>query len=203
MKKKVIKFKRKDDIPKLDFKTNLFLSVIKAKKVSHPLVRNIDKKLHMYPRACDKHEVYVFKDYEEYKNFYLMYFDSIDDDLIDMAIVTHGDKGQVVASKALCNMIIVKKRVYDFYCNLTPEKCAEIYENGYMTALDAFAYWDNNNICPPAMTCIIEKDRCDFFNNCTDCRQEYASNHMQYEAPRDMSVVLGKVKRNKNNEIEW
>lgn len=203
MKKKVIKFKKKNDIPRLDFQTNLFLSVVKAKKVSHPAVREVENKLYMQPYSCDKHEVYVFNNFEEYKNFYLMYFDSIDDELIDMAVITHGNKGQVVALRSLVNLIIVKKQTFDFYNSFTEEKCDEIHENGYLTPFDVLAYWDSTKACPPASTGIIDKRRCDFFNNCEDCKMEYATHHIQYEVPKEEYVKLIKVKRNKNNEIVW
>ena len=58
-----------------------------------------------------KNEVYIFKDYDKYRRFYLMYLDNIDNDIIDLAILTRESKGQIVDLRALCEHIIVKKKV--------------------------------------------------------------------------------------------
>ncbi len=203
MKKKIIKFRKRRDIPKLDFETNLFLSFVKAKKVSHPSVREINSKLHMYPRACDKQEVYVFNDFEEYRNFYLMYLKSIEDELIEKAILTHGNKGQIVALKGLVNSIIVRKQVLAFFDNLTDEVCDQIYEEGYFTPYDVLAYWEENNVCPEATFGILDKNRCDFFDSCSSCRCECATHHMKYEVPNTEELKKVRARRNKENTIVW
>ncbi len=64
-------------------------------------------------------EPYIFKNYEEYRNFFLMYLNEVDNNLIDLAIYTKGNKGQIIALKGLCEHIIVKKKVYDFYNSIT------------------------------------------------------------------------------------
>ena len=40
-----------------------------------------------------------------------MYLDNIDNDIIDLAILTRESKGQIVDLRALCEHIIVKKKV--------------------------------------------------------------------------------------------
>ena len=57
------------------------------------------------------------------------------------------NKGQVVALKALVNHIIVRKQTFDFYNNLTEEKCDEIHENGYLTPVKDFTFTIKNCFC--------------------------------------------------------
>ena len=65
----------------------------------------------MYVKDSKKNEVYVFRNYDEYKDYFLMYLDSIEEDVIDLAIYTRGSKGQIIALKELCEHIIVKKKI--------------------------------------------------------------------------------------------
>lgn len=95
-------------ITKLDIKTNLFLYLTKAVKVEHIPVIKINRKIPFEASSCRKDEVYVFRNYEEYRNFFLMYLDDVPNDLIDLGIYTRGKKGQIVALKGLCEQIIVK-----------------------------------------------------------------------------------------------
>ena len=55
-----------------------------------------------------------------------MYLDNIDNDIIDLAILTRESKGQIVDLRALCEHIIVKKKVNNIVnvkevCNLCNE----------------------------------------------------------------------------------
>ncbi len=95
-------------VTKLDLKTNLFLYLTKAVKVEHIPVMNLNRKIPFEESSCRKDEVYVFKNYEEYRDFFLMYLDDVPNDLIDLAIYTRGRKGQIVALKGLCEQIIIK-----------------------------------------------------------------------------------------------
>lgn len=95
-------------IAKLDIKTNLFLYLTKAVKVEHIPVIKINRKIPFEASSCRKDEVYVFRNYEEYRNFFLMYLDDVSNDLIDLSIYTRGKRGQIVALKGLCEQIIVK-----------------------------------------------------------------------------------------------
>ena len=44
-----------------------------------------------------------------------MYLDSIEDEIIDLTIYTRGSKGHIVALKGLCEHIILKKKMNEFY----------------------------------------------------------------------------------------
>lgn len=91
-----------DKPPRLDFKTWLYLYITKAVKVEHMVVEEVNTKRRMYVKDSEKNEVYIFRDYDEYKKFFLMYLDDIENDVIDLAIYTKGSKGQFVALKGLC-----------------------------------------------------------------------------------------------------
>lgn len=103
--------KKINSTSRLDFKTWLFLHIMNVIKVEHIPVVDVDEKRTMFVRDSKKNEVYIFKDYDEYRRFYLMYLDDIDNDIIDLAILTRESKGQIVDLRALCEHIIVKKKV--------------------------------------------------------------------------------------------
>ena len=44
--------------------------------------RRIARKKQMYVENSKKNEVYIFKDYDEYRRFFLMDLDNIEDDVI-------------------------------------------------------------------------------------------------------------------------
>ena len=71
---------------KLDFKTWLYLYITHAVRVDHPLAVEVEDKRTMFVKDSKKNEVFVFNNYEEYRNYYLMYLDSIEDEVIDLAI---------------------------------------------------------------------------------------------------------------------
>lgn len=72
-----------------------------------------------------------------YEKNFLMYLDNIEDDLIDLEIHTKGEKGQIVALKGLCEYLIVKKKVHDFYNSITQKQIDEIRAKGKLTLLEA------------------------------------------------------------------
>ncbi len=109
--------------PRLDFKTWLYLYITKVVKVGLIHIEEVESKRRMYVKDSKKNEVYIFKDYDEYKKFFLMYLDDIENDVINLAIYTKGSKGQIVALKGLCEHIIVRKKVNDFY-NSYKENCS-------------------------------------------------------------------------------
>lgn len=111
--------------PRLDFKTWLYLYITKALKVEHIPVVEVEEKRKMYVKDSKSNEVYIFKDHDEYRNFFLMYLDNIEDDVIDLAIYTRGSKGHIVALKGLCEYIIVKKKVNDFYNSMSQEQISK------------------------------------------------------------------------------
>lgn len=170
------------NIAPLDLRTNLLLTYLKANKVSHPDIVVEDKKRTMYPKDCDPKDVYVFNSFEEYKNFYLMYLDNIEDETIELPIVVRGGKGQIVAHKNFMNHLILERKVFDFYSKYSLEKIQEVHDRGNITPIEVFLYWNENNICVPANNWhIVEKSRCDFFcNNCSDCLREISTHHDEY-----------------------
>ncbi len=117
----------KKDTIRLDFKTWLFLFLTRTVKVEHTPVLEERDKLTMYAKDSSPNEIYIFKNYEEYRNFFLMYLNEASNNLIDLAIYTKGSKGQIIALKGLCEYIIVKKKVNDFYNSITQEQINKIH----------------------------------------------------------------------------
>lgn len=167
---------------KLDFKTWLYLYITNAVKVIHPPVVEVDNKRTMYVKDSKNNEVFVFNNYEEYRNYYLMYLDSIEDEVIDLAIYTRGSKGQIVALKGLCERIIVKKKMSEFYNSITQEQIDEIHEKGKLTPLEAVQMWESFNFCIEGSKSIFSKSRCQYFEqNCHECLMESASHKLEHE----------------------
>lgn len=168
--------------PKLDFKTWLYLYITKALKVDHiPVVEVKDKRI-MYVKDSKENEVYIFKDYDEYRKFFLMYLDNIEDDVIDLAIYTRGNKGQIVALKGLCEHIIVKKKVNDFYNSISQEQIDEIHAKGKLTPLEVVQLWESYDLCVEGNKSILSKNRCRYFNyNCHECLMETASHKLEHD----------------------
>ena len=57
--------------PRLDFKTWLYLYITKVVKVGLIPIEEVESKRRMYVKDSKKNEVYIFKDYDEYKKFCL------------------------------------------------------------------------------------------------------------------------------------
>lgn len=168
--------KKINSTSRLDFKTWLFLHIMNVIKVEHIPVVDVDEKRTMFVRDSKKNEVYIFKDYDEYRRFYLMYLDDIDNDIIDLAILTRGSKGQIVALRGLCEHIVVKKKVNNFYNSITQEKIDEIHARSKLTPLEAVELWEANDLCVEGNKNLLSKNRCDFFeHNCHECLMEQAS----------------------------
>ena len=171
-----------DKPPRLDFKTWLYLYITKSVKVEHMIVEEVKTKRRMYVKDSKKNEVYIFKNYDEYKKFFLMYLDDIENDVIDLAIYTKGSKGQIVALKGLCEHIIVKKKVNDFYNSITQEQIDEIHSKGKLTPLEAVQLWESYDLCVEGNKGILSKNRCEYFNlNCHDCLMESASHELEHD----------------------
>ena len=66
----------------MDFKTWLYLHTTKELKVEHIPVEELQEKKQMYVENSKKNEVYIFKDYDEYRRFFLMDLDNIENDVI-------------------------------------------------------------------------------------------------------------------------
>lgn len=174
--------KKNNKPPKLDFKTWLYLYITKVVKVEHIPVVEVEEKNHMYVKDSKENEVYIFKNYDEYKKFFLMYLDDIEDNVINLAIYTRGNKGQVVALKGLCEHIIVKKKVNDFYNSITQEQIDEIHSKGKLTPLEVVQLWESHDLCIEGSKTISSKNRCMYFNqNCHECLMETASHKLEHD----------------------
>ena len=186
--KKVVD-KKINSTSRLDFKTWLFLHIMNVIKVEHIPVVDVDEKRTMFVRDSKKNEVYIFKDYDEYRRFYLMYLDNVDNDIIDLAILTRGSKGQIVALRGLCEHIVVKKKVNNFYNSITQEKIDEIHARGKLTPLEAVELWEANDLCIEGNKNLLSKNRCDFFEHtCHECLTEQASHELEHEK-LDLKIV--------------
>ena len=111
-----------------------------------------------------------------------MYLDDIEDDVIDLAIYTRGSKGQIVALKRLCEHIIVKKKVNDFYNSITQEQIDEIHSKGKLTPLEVVQLWESHDLCIEGNKTISSKNRCKYFNQkCHECLMEEASHELEHD----------------------
>ena len=174
--------KENNKLSKLDFKTWLYLYITKTLRVEHIPVVEVEKKRQMYVKDSQKNEAYVFKDYDEYKRFFLMYLDNIEDDVIDLAIYTRGSKGQIVALKGLCEHIIVKKQINNFYNSITQEQIDEIHAKGKLTPLEIVQLWESYDLCVEGNKTVLSKNRCKYFNkNCHECLMETASHKLEHD----------------------
>lgn len=179
---KILEASHEERTPRLDFKTWLYLYITKALRVQHIPVVAVEEKRIMSIKDSKENEVYIFKDYDEYKKFFLMYLDDIEDDVIDLAIYTRGSKGQVIALKGLCNHIIVKKKVNDFYASITQKQIDEIHAKVKLTPLEVVQLWESNDLCIEGNKTISSKNRCKYFNqNCHECLMETASYKLEHD----------------------
>ena len=81
-----------EKFPKLDFRTQLFLNIIKAVKVHHPPIVQVETKNDISLDGTNVRETFIFENYQEYLNYYLMYLDTVDENLICVAILKRGKK---------------------------------------------------------------------------------------------------------------
>lgn len=75
----------------------------------------------------------------------------------NLAIYTEGSKGQIVVLKELCEHIIVKKKVNDFYNSITQEQIDEIHSKGKLTPLEAVQLWESYDLCVEGNNGILSK----------------------------------------------
>ena len=167
-------------IQRVDFKTWLYLKITNAKIVVHPEVSNIDNIRKMDVNDNNENEVYVFNNYDEYKNFFLMYLNSIEEYVIDLAIYTRGNDGKIIALKGLCEYIIVKKAVEEFYNSITQEQIDDIHSRGKITSLEKVEECENLGLCAPGDAIGSANSRCNYFSNCHECLLEYYSHCLEY-----------------------
>lgn len=111
-----------------------------------------------------------------------MYLNKVNEDIIDLAIYTRGKKGQIVALKSVCEHIIVKKRVSEFYESITKEQINKIHSKGKLTPFEVVHTWELYDLCFPGAHDSIAVYRCDFFDyNCHECLMEYASHKLEHD----------------------
>lgn len=186
---------------RLDFKTWLYLYITNAIEVEHPPVVEVEDKRTMFIKDNKKNEVFIFKNYDEYRNYFLMYLDEVDDSIINLAIYTRGNKGQIVALKGLCEHIIIEKKIKAFYNSITQEQIDKIHSKGKLTPLEAVQLWESFDLCVEGSKSILSKSRCKYFkNNCHECLMESMSHKLEHE-PIDLKVTnsasgeQGQIKR--------
>ncbi len=167
---------------RLDFKTWLFLYLTKTVKTEHIPVIKVKNKKTMDVKYSRPNEIYIFKNYEEYRNFFLMYLNEVADHIINLAIYTRGSKGQIVALKGLCEYIIVRKKVQSFYNSITQEQINKIHSKGKLSPLEAVQLWETLDLCVEGSKANLPKKRCKYFDyNCHECLREAASHQLEYE----------------------
>ena len=110
-----------EKLEKLDLETWLYLYLTKAKKKQHLKIEKLSEKREFSIGKIQKNEVYIFKNYDEYRNFFLMYLDDVENELIDLAIYTRGNKGQIVALRGL-NELSLKLKALNFINQLPKNK---------------------------------------------------------------------------------
>ena len=162
---------------KLDFNTRLFLYVTKANNLGTP---KYDGSI-IEVSEENPHDVYVFNSYKDYIDFFKLYLKNIDISLINKAIYTIGKKGHVVALKDLCERIIIKQRVKEFYEMFNQEKIDEIHSRGKITPMEKVEEFEEYELCAPGDGIGSASNRCAFFNDCHECLLEYASHNEEYD----------------------
>ncbi len=166
----------------LDLKTSLFLHITKAKIKKHIEIKEVKDKLDLNISESDFNDVYIFDNYNEYRRFFLMYLDNIDDDVINLAIYTTGSKGQIVSLKKLCEHIIIKAQIKRFYASITEEQENEIHKKGKLTPLEIVKVWEDYDLCASGNHISGFESRCNFFeHNCHECLLEIASHKLEHD----------------------
>ena len=161
---------------KLDLKTKLFLYITRANNLGVPNFD--DSKIEINEEQ--PHDVYMFDSYEDYINYFKMYLKNVDEELIQKAIYTTGKKGQIIALKGLCERIIIKQRVIEFYNMFDQEKIDEIHAKGKITPMERVAEYESMDLCAPGDAIGSASNRCRFFCDCHECLLEYASHNQEY-----------------------
>ncbi len=159
----------------LDLKTRLYLYITGAV---------IEKEKKYTIQEVNKNVVYIFNDYEEFKNYFKEHIVDITEDLINLAIYTKSINGGIVAFKGLCDHIItnLKYQVKNNNLYLTQEQIDDIHQRGKITPLEKVKEWEMFDLCAPGDAIGSAKYRCHYFKgNCHDCLLEYASQRTEYD----------------------
>lgn len=174
---------------KLDLRTKLFLYLTGLNAVE-PSMSKIEIS------ETKMTDVYVFNSYQEYVDFLKLYLKNIDENLINNAITTTLRGKQIVVLKKLCDNIIIKQRVKEFYESYDQNRISEIHSKGKITPLEKVTEYETYNLCAPSSTIESVRDRCKFFSNCHDCLLEYATYQEEYDEIDSKSIktnIFGKV----------
>lgn len=180
---------------KLDLGSKLFLSTVHANVIDHIKVEKNNEKLELTIDKINKHDVYIFENNEEYKNYFLMYLDKIDEELIEKAIIRICKKGQIIAFKGICEYIIIKEKTREFYNLITQEKITNIHFHNKLTPLEQVQKWESQDLCVLGNQASGASYRCEFFNHdCHECLLECASHKLEYEKI-DFKLIDYKTKK--------
>lgn len=181
-----------------DFNTYLFLYKNKLN-----VARDNESKDKIGIKKICKHDVYIFEDYQEYVDYFKQYINDTRSELIDLAIFSHTTKGQIIALKGVCQKIIIKERMREFYMSYTQEKIDDIHSRGKLTPEEKVEEWVSNELCAPGDGIGSAGYRCCFFDNCNECLHEFASHQDEYEPFKfevaecfKDSIILSKTKKN-------
>ena len=157
----------------LDLKTRLYLYITGVV---------VEKEKKYTIRAVNRNVVYIFNNYDEFKNYFKEYMIDVKEDLIDMAIYAKSKNGGVVALKGLCDHIITKSKIKNNNLDLTQEEIDGIHSRGKITPLEKAEEWESFDLCAPGDAIGSAKDRCHYFKyNCHECLLEYASRKKEYD----------------------
>lgn len=159
---------------KLDLKTKMYLKKTGANIV--PISENIE-----ITRINPK-DVYVFNNYDEYKEYFKRHINKVDDSLIKLAIYTTGKKGQIIASKGLCERIIIKQRTKEFYDSFDQDKIDRIHFDGLLTPMEKLQETESHDLCAVGDAIGSAANRCRFFDDCHECLAEFYSHGEEYSA---------------------
>jgi len=187
---------------KPDFSTLLYLMLDNTKIVAHPEVFDLDSKRKLDITPCTTREAYVFKNFDEYKKYFLMYLNDVNDEEIINFIICTSKKGHVVASKMLCQKLIVEKVTDEFYKSFTQEQIDDIHSRGKLTPREFVQQCFSFGVCAPRKTVENENSRCKFFPSCYTCLLEYATHKNEYSPIHFESISFnekGKARSRNNN----
>lgn len=157
----------------LDLKTKLYLYITGVV---------VEKEKKYTIQAVNKNVVYVFNNYDEFRDYFKEYIVDVKEDLIDLAIYAKSKNGGVVAFKGLCDHIITKSKIKNNNLDLTQEQIEDIHSRGKLTPLEKVEEWESFDLCAPGDAIGSAKDRCHYFEyNCHECLLEYASQKTEYD----------------------
>lgn len=139
---------------------------------------------------CNSNLVYVFDNYEEYKNYFITNgLTRLNKGLLDMCIYKKTSKGKIITRKIICDSIITRLKKPRIY---TCKEIREIHAKGNITPWEKVVEWEQHEICAPA-----SYDRCARFNNCHECLVNYASENYDYQKGNYSGIKRQLRKKNK------